>query len=271
MDRLQVRTQKSDAIQYPDPGFSVMRKGIGHLLGVLMHVNLHLHVEFIGVHEYFLETLSAHGVGRMRADGDIDAVMMTIRIVQAQALVQAVFDAVTPDVLELDHREADLSTHPRCVSNVGALLWKEVHIGKGGCAGRQHFRDGDLGAKAHKIRIDVACLQRPDRVAQPCLQRLVLSGASQEGHGSMAMCVDQAREHDVLIEVEVIVSVVLAGNLMAWSRRNNATIGDCERLALEHDVLGRDGEQPTRFDQQITGVHSMSIAPIIPDPKAQMM
>ena len=75
----------------------------------------------------------------------------------------------------------------------------------------------------------------------------------------------------MIFEVETLRWVKVGRQLGRLSERNDAPVLDGNRVMVKRGILRRDGQEPTRFDEKITGGHGRSIASIFSDPNPQMM
>jgi len=92
---------------------------------------------------------------------------------------------------------------------------------------------------------------RPDCFLQPAHQRQVVGESAHDGHGCVAVQIDEAGGDDVLGQSDCFCRHVKGSGLGNRENRDNASAADGDGVMFERRVVWLDGDDPARFYQQV--------------------
>ena len=144
-----------------------------------MAVNMHRHIQLIGIGCDSAHSLITHCIGRMGRTGNFNQAIALVGIPQLQALVYIVVWILAASGGEVEYCKANLTAHAAALNLLGHGVGKKVHIGKAGGACLDHFRHGQIGAVGDKFCAQYSSLHRPDMFFQPGLQWQVIGVTTQ--------------------------------------------------------------------------------------------
>ena len=87
--------------------------------------------------------------------------------------------------------------HPRLAKGSCRRILMEIGVRHSGGATQDHLCGGKLAAPIDHLRIHQPCLAREDVLREPGHERQVIRQPPEEGHGAMAVAVDQPRHDQV--------------------------------------------------------------------------
>lgn len=151
---------------------------------------------------------------------------------------------------EVEDRQCDLRTHTAVVHAVTGDLGVEIHVREAGDAALDLLGNGQVGTVAHERFIDPLGFGWPDVLFQPGHQWQIVGQAAEQGHGCMAVCIDQAGAEQHAGQFTHLLRRQLQRRV-PWPDKGNAAIADTQAVLLEHHPSGLDGYQPGRQQQQV--------------------
>lgn len=152
------------------------------------------------------------------------------------------------DPLGCNTAESDLNTGP------GDLLLEKITISHGGDPGQEHFSGGQLGAEIDHWGIDAPRLGRKDVLMQPGGQGEVIDHAPEQGHGGMAVPVDQTGQGELSLSVQDCPRVD-GRALLHRSGGDDVASGDGDKAGSDRLVRFRPRQEGAIGDQQV-GFHN---------------
>ncbi len=236
-----------------EPGEGALLALLDSLLDLkcgLVHVHLDRGIQLVGDHPDLLQVLIAHGIGRMRAEGDFDAWMVNEVVEQFDAVVQGFSRGVGTWNRKIQHRDGDLRAHAAGMDAFGGHLGVEIHVGETRDAALELLGDGQIGAVTHEVFIDPLAFGGPDVVLQPGHQWQVVGQSAKQGHRRMAVGVDQARAEQHAGQF-LHLHGVLPQRLGTWTDIDDTAIANADAVVLEHDACGLDRHQPGGQEQKV--------------------
>ena len=251
VDGLQVFVQQADGVEQANPSGADAGARIGHFGRGLVQMDVDAGFGLVGEHGHPPQRLLVHGVGGVGAEAGGDEIVVAEAVVQRQALVEAVVDALRVGVRNRRDGEGRLQAEAGFSAGFGGDFGEEVHVRGGGGAAGDHLGDRQAGAVAHEVGVHPALLQRPDGLREPGVQGLRLAQAAQQRHRQVAVGVDEARHQGVAVQLHPGRVREARRQLGATAHGEDFAAAHGHRGVLEGDVSRRDGEQQTRFEHVV--------------------
>ena len=110
--------------------------------------------------------------------------------------------------------------------------------------------DGQFGAVTHEGFIDPARFGGPDVLFQPGHQWQVVGQAAKQGHGGMAVGVDQAGAEEHVRELAHFLGGVLERR-GPWRDQGDTAVANAQAVILEDHAGGFDRHQPGGQEQEV--------------------
>ena len=202
MNQLGLGQQNTQVIQSLGGTAAVEFQGVANLLGCFLAVNMHRHIQLVGIGGDTLQGFITHGIGGMGSAGNFNQLVIFVAVPQAEALVNIVVGILASGGGKIKHRKAHLAAHTADTNLLGNRIGKEVHIGKTGSAGADHLGHRQAATIGNKFFTENAVFHRPDMLLQPGFQWLVIGVAPQQTHGGMAVAIDQPRHQHMVVQLD---------------------------------------------------------------------
>ena len=133
----------------------------------------------------------------------------------------------------------------------------EILVAEAGAARQEHFGDCETRAIAHHFGTDPAVFDRPDRLAQPGLERHVVREAPKQRHCGVRMGIDEPGNQHVPRPLDEHPGPVSLARLGGRQDRLDAALGDGNGMIGEDLPVGFDGYAPVGKNQCVAGLHSV--------------
>ena len=219
----------------------------------LVQVQVHRHVELVGEHADALEVGVRHGVRRMRRERGRHQRVVAPLVVDLAGLVEVFVVALGPGGGEIDHRQADPRAEAVALVGRGLHVREEVVLVAAGGTAAQHLGDRQFDAVGDETGRNHACLDRPDVVLQPGLERQVVGDPAQQGHRVVAVGVDQAGDEHAIGARHGFSRAEPLARLGHRQHRDDGAVADGHRVVFEHHPMRFDRNDPTGLDEQVAG------------------
>ncbi len=181
----------------------------------------------------------------MRAEGDLDALVMLQIAEQLDTLANGLIRAGGARNREVEDRNGDLRAHSTVMHAFAGDFGEEIHVREAGNAALDLLGDGQIGAVTNEVFIDPFGFGRPDVVFQPGHQRQIIGQATEQRHSRVTVGVDQAGAEQDTGQFAHFSGVTLQ-RFAARADKHDATVADAQAMLLEHNACGFDGYQPGR-------------------------
>ena len=247
---LEARAEQAQAGQALQWAHAVQFQALLHLEGSLVDMHVDAGIQLLGEHQHLLQLVVADRVGRVGAEGYLDARVLLEVVEQAQALAQGFLGVARARGGEVQHRDGQLSADAALVHQFAGHFREEVHVGEAADAALELLGDGQFGAVADERFVDPLGLGGPDVVLQPVHQRQIVGQAAEQGHGGMAVGVDQAGGEHAVRQLAHLRGR-MAQRLGARSDQGDAPVANAQAVLAQHHAGGLDGHQPGGQEQQI--------------------
>ena len=247
---LEARAEQAEARQPGQWPFATLLQALLHFEGGFVHMHMNAGIQLFGEYADVLQLVVAHRIGRVRAKRHAQARVVLEVVEQRQALAQRLVSVTRAGNRKIQYRNADLRANTAVVHQLADGFREEVHVGEAGNAALELFGDGQLGAVMDKLLIDPLGLGRPDVLFQPGHQRQIVRQAAKQGHGGMAVGVDQAWREQAAGQFKHLPGAVLE-RLGARGDQRNAPVTDAQAMLQQHHASRLDRDQPGGQQQQV--------------------
>jgi len=103
---------------------------------------------------------------------------------------------------KIDHRLGGQAADARLRAGARHLILEEIAIGHRGRAAEQHLGGGQLATPVDHLGIDLSGFGGKDMALEPGMQVKIVGHAPKQGHGRMAMAVDQTGNGQLSLSVQ---------------------------------------------------------------------
>ena len=256
VDRHELRAREPECREPGERPLAVGLEAEFDLARRLVQVHRHRQVEFVGQPAHARDRGVAHRVGRVRREVHAHQRIAPVLVAQPHAAVDVLVGGRGPARRGLGDDQADAGAHVGRGGGLRNHLGPQVHVGEAGDAAADHLGDGELGAVTHVFRVDPAPLERPDRLAQPGIERQVLRAAAQQDHRGVRVRVHESRQQHVVPAVDRLPGLVAQARLDRGQHLDDAAVADGDGVVLQHPAVGLDGDHPACGDECVDGLHA---------------
>ena len=152
---------------------------------------------------------------------------------------------------EIQQRAEQAGAQAGFHGGAGRMGGEEIHVGKAGGAGADHFRRRQPGAVVHKALADKAPFGGPDMLFQPGHQGQVIGDTAQQVHGRVGMGIDQAGDQQVVTQMLLVLALPFFVGQGAGQQVGNASVLDHQGVIFQYRALRVDGGDPAGVDDQV--------------------
>ncbi|MCY1354708.1 hypothetical protein D9M69_410980 [compost metagenome] len=190
---LEARAEQAEPGEPGHRPFAAQLQALLDLEGGFLDVHVDAGIQLLGQYADVFQLVIADAVGRVGAEGNLDARMVLEVAEQLDATANGFGSVGGAGDGEVQHRNRQLRLDAGGMDDGAGLRREEIHIGEAADAALDLLGHGQFGAVADEGLVHPLGFGRPDVFLEPGHQRQVVSQPAEQGHRGVAVGVDQAR------------------------------------------------------------------------------
>jgi len=183
--------------------------------------------------------------------------VVNVRVVNKVGRLAHVFGRIAcPRCRELYDRCSNHCPDLQVYGGLSDDFRKEVLIAEACCTPGDHLRYGQFSAVTDHFCADPAFFNGPDTFFQPDFQRHIVGQAPHQSHGAVCVCIDEARDQDVMGLFYRHAWLVFFVGVGEWQNVSYAPIVHNHGMPGQDHVCRFNWDAPPGCNQGIAMLHS---------------